>query len=153
MYHIFSSLSSLTHFLTFLFIAVCYIIACDDLGETNINLQEIVSEGQTAEYKRKDNLPEMTKSFSNYMLKDTLKDFAATALQVSDTPYDLDAVSNIPTVQYEFPNGYNQAFGSERFRIPEGLFDPSVIKVSNLLYCPLMICVKHAIVAPSMEMN
>ena len=84
----------------------------------------MVGEGQAAEWKRKDNVPEMTKSFSNYMLKDTLKDFASTVLQVSDTPYDLDAVNNIPTVHYEFPNGYNQAFGSERFRIPEGLFDP-----------------------------
>ena len=31
-------------------------------------------------------------------------------------------------VQYEFPNGYHQDFGSERFKIPEALFDPSHLK-------------------------
>lgn len=37
----------------------------------------------------------------------------------------------MPTVHYEFPNGYNRDFGAERFRTCEGLFDPSVIKVNN----------------------
>lgn len=37
----------------------------------------------------------------------------------------------MPTVHYEFPNGYNRDFGAERFRTCEGLFDPSVIKVKN----------------------
>ena len=31
---------------------------------------------------------------------------------------------------YEFPNGYNNTFGVERFKICEGLFDPSNVKVS-----------------------
>lgn len=29
---------------------------------------------------------------------------------------------------YEFPNGYNNEYGVERFKIPEVLFDPSHIK-------------------------
>lgn len=37
----------------------------------------------------------------------------------------------MPTVHYEFPNGYNRDFGSERFKTCEGLFDPSVIKVNK----------------------
>jgi len=90
--------------------------------------KEIVVEGSPAKWSRKKNLPELTKSFSNYMVKDTLKDFAATVLQVSDTLYDQESVDSVPTVNYEFPNGYNQSFGSERFKITEGLFDPSVIR-------------------------
>ena len=43
------------------------------------------------------------------------------------------ALGNIPGVAYEFPNGYNDTFGVERFRICEGLFDPSNVKVSELL--------------------
>ena len=39
-------------------------------------------------------------------------------------------LGNIPGVVYEFPNGYNNTFGVERFRICEGLFDPSNVKVS-----------------------
>lgn len=35
----------------------------------------------------------------------------------------------MPTVHYEFPNGYNCDFGAERLKIPEGLFDPSNVKV------------------------
>lgn len=27
---------------------------------------------------------------------------------------------------YEFPDGYNDAFGIERFRAPEVMFDPSI---------------------------
>lgn len=38
---------------------------------------------------------------------------------------------SMPTMHYEFPNGYNQDFGAERFRVCEGLFDPSVIKVAE----------------------
>jgi actin-related protein len=49
-------------------------------------------------------------------------------LQVLEQPYDDKAVASIPMVQYEFPSGYHQDFGSERFRIPEALFDPSVVR-------------------------
>lgn len=35
----------------------------------------------------------------------------------------------MPTVHYEMPNGYNTDYGAERLRIPEGLFDPSNVKV------------------------
>ena len=31
----------------------------------------------------------------------------------------------IPSNNYEFPNGYNALFGTERFKIPEPLFDPT----------------------------
>lgn len=36
---------------------------------------------------------------------------------------------SMPAISYEFPNGYNHDFGPEKYRIAEGLFDPSVIKV------------------------
>ena len=53
--------------------------------------------------------------------------------QVYDSPYDEEEISQMPTEQYEFANGLIRDFGSERFKIPEGLFDPSVIKVHILL--------------------
>lgn len=40
--------------------------------------------------------------------------------------------AQMPTVHYEMPNGYNTDYGAERLRIPEGLFDPSNVKVSGL---------------------
>ena len=39
----------------------------------------------------------------------------------------------MPTQHYEFPNGYNQDFSFQRFKIAEGLFDTSFIKVSAYL--------------------
>jgi len=64
------------------------------------------------------------------MVKELMQDFAASVLQVSDSPYDDndEVISNMPTVAYEMPNGYNQHFGVERFRIPECLFNPALIK-------------------------
>ncbi len=50
-----------------------------------------------------------------------------------------------PSLHYEFPNGYHQDFVSERLRIPEGIFDPSVLKVGIYMYryisvCSVLIC-------------
>lgn len=39
--------------------------------------------------------------------------------------------AQMPTVHYEMPNGYNTDYGAERLRIPEGLFDPSNVKVGG----------------------
>ena len=60
--------------------------------------------------------------------------------QAYDSPYDEEEISQMPTEQYEFANGLIRDFGSERFKIPEGLFDPSVIKVHNY---PALNCVCH----------
>ena len=64
------------------------------------------------------------------MVKELMQDFAASVLQVSDSPYDDndEVISSMPTVAYDMPNGYNQHFGVERFRIPECLFNPALIK-------------------------
>ncbi|XP_074032929.1 brahma associated protein 55kD [Leptinotarsa decemlineata] len=64
-----------------------------------------------------------TNSWMNYMVKKTVQDFQQTVLQVSEYPFDEKAAATIPTVHYEFPSGYHQDFGSERFKLAEGLFD------------------------------
>ena len=63
------------------------------------------------------------------MIKKLVQDFQITTLQISETPYDEKIVSAIPAVPYEFPTGYGQDFGVERFRIPEALFDPSMVQM------------------------
>lgn len=90
--------------------------------------KEAVADGQSPKWKKKETIPEVTPSFHNYMVKDVLQDFAASVLQVWDAPYDQSQLEAIPTTHYEFPNGYNQDFGEERFKICEALFDPSIIK-------------------------
>jgi len=86
--------------------------------------KEISKEAEPAKWTKKSVLPEVSKSWHEYMVKEVVQDFQATVLQVADAP----VIDSMPTVHYEFPNGYNQDFGSERFKIPEGLFDPASLK-------------------------
>ena len=90
--------------------------------------KEVVKDHDKPRWVKKKNLPEVSKSWHNYMVKKVVQDFQATTLQVCETPYDEKIVSTIPAVPYEFPTGYRQDFGCERFRIPEALFDPSVVR-------------------------
>lgn len=89
--------------------------------------KEAVGEKMPAKWKKRD-IPEVTTSYHNYMVKDVLQDFAASVLQVADVPFEQSNADSLPLVQYEFPNGYNCEFGQERLKIPEMLFDPSMIK-------------------------
>lgn len=93
-----------------------------------VSAKEQVKEREKAKWTKKKNIPEVTTSWHNYMVKKVIQDFQASVLQVSETPYDEKTVNSIPTVHYEFPNGYHQDFGCERFKIPEALFDPSIVK-------------------------
>lgn len=89
--------------------------------------KEAVKDGEAAVFTKK-NINNMSRSFHNYMSKQIIHDFQASVLQVSDGPFDDSLFGSIPTVHYEFPNGFNYSFGVERFRICEGLFDPSNVK-------------------------
>uniref|UniRef100_A0A3P8XFB9 Actin-like protein 6A n=1 Tax=Esox lucius TaxID=8010 RepID=A0A3P8XFB9_ESOLU len=95
--------------------------------------KDAVREGAPASWKKKEKLPQVTRSWHNYMCNvrcvcNVTTDFQASVLQVSDSPYDEQVAAQMPTVHYELPNGYNCDFGAERLKIPEGLFDPSNAK-------------------------
>jgi len=93
-----------------------------------ISSKEAVREGAPANWKKKEKLPQVSRSWHNYMCNCVIQDFQASVLQVSDSPYDEQVAAQMPTVHYELPNGYNCDFGAERLKIPEGLFDPSNAK-------------------------
>ncbi|XP_015363155.1 PREDICTED: actin-like protein 6B isoform X1 [Diuraphis noxia] len=84
-----------------------------------------VKANETPIWSRKNTLPKVTNSWHNYMCKSVLEDFKHTVLEVTEFQYNDSLLSNLPTCHYEFPNGYNQEFGSERFKIPEFFFNPS----------------------------
>uniref|UniRef100_A0A671TD76 Actin-like protein 6A n=1 Tax=Sinocyclocheilus anshuiensis TaxID=1608454 RepID=A0A671TD76_9TELE len=92
-----------------------------------------VREGAPAIWKKKEKLPQVTRSWHNYMCNTVIQDFQASVLQVSDSPYDEQVAAQMPTVHYELPNGYNCDFGAERLKIPDGLLDPSNAKARNIL--------------------
>jgi len=90
--------------------------------------KEPVPERMPAHWTKRANLPEVTKSFHAYMVKEVIQDFQATVLQASDTPFDSENAEKITSLHYEFPNGYNQDFVTERLQISEGLFDPAYLR-------------------------
>ena len=78
-------------------------------------------------------------------LQRAVNDWKETVCQVSDYAYDEkwdssslanlhglwltrnlspSVAANRPQKSYEFPNGYNNPFGKERFEVPEALFNP-----------------------------
>jgi len=75
-----------------------------------VGSKEVVKDHDKPRWIKKKGLPEVTKSWHNYMVKKVIQDFQATVLQVSETPYDEKIVSTIPAVQYEFPTGYHQVY-------------------------------------------
>lgn len=90
--------------------------------------KEQVNEAAPAKWTRRSNLPEVTKSWHNYMVREVLQDFQSSVLQIYDSPLDKGQAETMPTTHYEFPNGYNRDFGSERYTTPESLFDPTNLK-------------------------
>ena len=110
-----------------------------------IESKEVVKDHDKPRWVKKKNLPEVRNSWHNYMVKKLIQDFQATTLQVFETPYDEKIVSNIPASPYEFPTGYRKNFGSERFRIPEALFDPSMVQMRGGMVGNTMLGVGHIV--------
>ncbi|CAG9858430.1 unnamed protein product [Phyllotreta striolata] len=99
-----------------------------DLTPTSlIASKEVIREKDKPKFTMKKLQFQPTNSWMTYMIKRTVQDFQQTVLQVSENPYDERAASNIPAVHYEFPTGYHQDFGPERFKLAEGLFDHAML--------------------------
>lgn len=75
-----------------------------------VGSKEVVKDHDKPRWVKKKGLPDVTKSWHNYMVKKVIQDFQATVLQVSESPYEEKIVSTIPAVQYEFPTGYHQVY-------------------------------------------
>ena len=87
----------------------------------------------------------VTESFKAFAKWRLVEDFKHCVCQVSETPYNAADLSLRPSRSFEFPDGYNQSFLAERYRIPEILFNPkeyiapqaaehlSSAQISNLL--------------------
>lgn len=88
--------------------------------------KEAVKENDAPRWTKKSDIPEnLTQSWIDYAKKKVLQDYQSSILQVSsDAPYDKEVAETYPSVHYEFPNGYNFESSSERFLIPEKLFNP-----------------------------
>lgn len=74
------------------------------------------------------------------MLKGLMQDFQMSTVQVLEVPYDERTASQIPSVHYEFPTGYHQDFGCERFKLAESLFDHTMLGAGQLASTSVGMC-------------
>nr|XP_027186620.1 actin-related protein 4 isoform X3 [Cicer arietinum] len=70
--------------------------------------------------------PNTTESYKLYSQRVIASDVKECVCRAPDTPYDESAYSNIPMTPYELPDGQTIEIGSDRFKIPDVLFNPSL---------------------------
>ncbi|CAG9134164.1 hypothetical protein JYU34_000938 [Plutella xylostella] len=91
----------------------------------SIQSKEVIRERERPRYTLKSLPAALTLSWREYMLKRQYEDFCHCIAQVSECPYDERVAAAMPGAHYEFPGGYHQDFGPERFKLPDCLFDHS----------------------------
>ncbi|KAH7288136.1 hypothetical protein KP509_31G013900 [Ceratopteris richardii] len=72
--------------------------------------------------------PNTTESYYRYMQRQIAADIKESVCRVADSNFDESAYANIPTTSYELPDGKVIEVGSDRFKIPELLFNPALIQ-------------------------
>ncbi|PWN50473.1 Actin/actin-like protein [Violaceomyces palustris] len=75
---------------------------------------------------REDRIQGTTESYKFYHSMRVLNDFKEATCQVLDIPWDEGQARLRPTRMFEFPDGYNNAFGLERFKAAETIFSPQL---------------------------
>lgn len=72
--------------------------------------------------------PNTTESYKLYSQRVIASDIKECVCRAPDTPYDEISYSNIPMTPYELPDGQTIEIGSDRFKIPDILFNPSLVQ-------------------------
>ncbi|KAI9323890.1 actin family [Dichotomocladium elegans] len=74
-------------------------------------------------------------SFHDYQVRRVVHEFKESVCQVSEVTFDEGIMGSRPQKPFEFPDGYNNMFGVERYKVPEVLFQPQQFlrKVSSRL--------------------
>ncbi|VFQ86681.1 unnamed protein product [Cuscuta campestris] len=72
--------------------------------------------------------PNTTESYKLFCQKAIASDIKECVCRAPDTPYDDSSYSNIPMTSYELPDGQTIEIGADRFKIPDILFNPSLVQ-------------------------
>ncbi|KAK9825720.1 hypothetical protein WJX74_001082 [Apatococcus lobatus] len=70
----------------------------------------------------------LTDSFCKFHVQQIAADIKESIGRVSDLPFSASENANIPTVNYELPDGNEIQIGPERFNVPEVLLQPSLLQ-------------------------
>ncbi|KAI9490446.1 actin family [Zychaea mexicana] len=73
---------------------------------------------------QKKNRPNTTDSYNDHQVSRVAHEFKESVCQVSEVTFDEGIMGSRPQKPFEFPDGYNNLFGVERYKIPESLFQP-----------------------------
>lgn len=104
-----------------------------------ISTKESVREREPPRFTVKKIPENLTHSWKQYMLKQLMQDFQLST-QVLEVPYEERIASQIPSVHFEFPTGYHQDFGCERFKLAETLFDHTMLGAGQLASTSVGMC-------------
>lgn len=102
--------------------------------------KESIREREPPRFTVKRMAENLTSSWQQYMLKGLMQDFQMSTVQVLEVPYDERTASQIPSAHYEFPSGYHQDFGCERFKLAESLFDHTMLGAGQLASTSVGMC-------------
>lgn len=83
-----------------------------------------VAPGQPANAELRTSLSDIRPSYHAYQQERIVLEFKESTCQLLETSFNDVAGSARPGRPFEFPDGYNLVFGSERFKLPEILFNP-----------------------------
>lgn len=72
--------------------------------------------------------PNTSESYRLFSQRVIASDIKECVCRAPDTPYDESSYSNIPMTPYELPDGQTIEIGSDRFKIPDVLFNPSLVQ-------------------------
>ena len=85
-----------------------------------------------------------TESYHKWSVEQIVSDLKETVCRVSENTFNEEEHANIPTVNYELPDGTEVHIGSDRFKVPEVLFNPGLVStfpdaqtISNMGSMPL----------------
>ncbi|CDS03258.1 hypothetical protein LRAMOSA00660 [Lichtheimia ramosa] len=95
----------------------------DITPQYEITSKKPVEQGQPPQVEKRTR-PDTTSSFHDYQVRRVIHEFKESVCQVSEVTYDEGIMGSRPQKPFEFPDGYNNMFGVERYKIPESLFQP-----------------------------
>ncbi|OZJ06401.1 hypothetical protein BZG36_00662 [Bifiguratus adelaidae] len=101
-------------------------LGIDIVPQYKVASKTAVKAGKAPEYQVRER-EGTTDSYHEYQQARVLQEFKESVCQVSEMPYDEHTLSVRPQKTFEFPNGYNNNFGVQRFRVPETMFNPQHI--------------------------
>lgn len=85
-----------------------------------------------------------TESYHKWSVEQIVSDLKETVCRVSENMFNEEEHANIPTIPYELPDGNEVQIGSDRFKVPEVLFNPALVStfpdaqtISNMGVLPL----------------